>query len=630
MKKILINGTPLMVDPDAAIAQGGEADIFDLRNGFVLKLYKRADHPDFLGFPEEQHKAEDRLRRQQMKLPAFPKGLPARVVAPCDLALEKKSKNIPGMIVGFTMPYIRGTELLRYGQRNFRQGIPSGEVTEIFRDLHGLVADLHRHGVVIGDFNDLNVLVQGRTTHLIDADSFQFGPYLCLAYTECFVDPLLCDSAATRPVLAKPYTPNSDWYAFLVMLIKSLLCVDPYGGVYRPKQGVKIPPFSRPLHRITIFHPEVQYPKPAIPYGVLPDDLLDYCHRVFEKDERGTFPFHLFETLEWTTCSGCGIEHARSVCPRCSIAAPAHLKATIFRGTIDATEIFRTSGRILAARLSLNGTPQWLHHEGGSYRRESGEIVMSGSLIPRARYRLSGARTVLGHADKVVILGTGKNVRQLAVDTVGSAPMFDATAERVFWVENGRLQRENRFGSETIGTVLNNQTLFWIGDTFGFGLYRAGGLSVAFVFDADEGGLKDTVKLPPFHGRILDADCVFGTDRAWFLMETLENGKRINRAIVIHRSGSVEAMEALEANDDSWLATIHGACTIGEALLKPTDDGILRVEIKHGRIIKTRAFPDTASVVDSASQLLAGRDGVYVVTAQAITRLRFTSHASSS
>ena len=40
---------------------------------------------------------------------------------------------------------------------------------------------------------------------------------------------------------------------------------------------------ARPLHRITIFHPEVKYPKHAVPYGVLPDDILQYFHLVFEK-----------------------------------------------------------------------------------------------------------------------------------------------------------------------------------------------------------------------------------------------------------------------------------------------------------------------------------------------------------
>lgn len=621
MKKVFINGTAVLLDTDNAMGKGGEADIYDLHNGFVLKVYKGPDHPDLVGLPEEQHAAENRIRQQQSKLPAYPKNLPARVIAPRDLAVTKR-RAAPDLIVGFTMPFIHGAELLRYTQRGFRQGIPNNEVVNIFRDLHSLINEIHGHHVVIGDFNDLNVLVRGSAAHLIDADSFQFGPYLCATYTERFVDPLKCDPTATRPMLVKPHTCDSDWYAFAVMLMQCLLFVDPYGGIYRPKNGDKIAPLARPLHRITVFHPDVQYPKPATPYRVLPDDLLDYFHRVFVKDERGSFPPALLENIAWTTCGGCGLEHGRTVCPNCAIAAPAHFKTTVIRGDIETREVFRTSGAILRANLSANREIQWLYYENGAYRREDGEAVLTGPFIHRARYRLCGAKTLVGKAEKVAVLEPGKNVRQIAVECFGQMPVFDANTTRMFWVENGQLNRDERFGPDPIGSVLNNRTLFWTGETFGFGLYRAGGLNIAFVFDADKGGLKDTVKLPPFNGRILDATCAFGQDRVWFLMETDESGKRMHRVVVIKRDGSIEAADKAERGDASWLSSIHGACALGNVLFKPTDEGIVRVEIKHGAITKTREFPDTAAFVDSSTRLLVGADGIYAVNAKDIVLLR--------
>ena len=111
--------------------------------------------------------------------------------------------------------------------------------------------------------------------YLIDADSFQFGPFLCRVFTARFVDPLLCVPDATQLLLHQPHTAASDGYAYTVMLMQCLLFVGPYGGVYRPKDPAhRVPHEARPLHRMTIFHPEVQYPKPAIPYGTLPDELL--------------------------------------------------------------------------------------------------------------------------------------------------------------------------------------------------------------------------------------------------------------------------------------------------------------------------------------------------------------------
>ena len=42
---------------------------------------------------------------------------------------------------------------------------------------------------MVGDFNDLNILVTGTDAWLIDADSFQFGTYLSPVFTERFLDP---------------------------------------------------------------------------------------------------------------------------------------------------------------------------------------------------------------------------------------------------------------------------------------------------------------------------------------------------------------------------------------------------------------------------------------------------------
>ncbi len=60
------------------------------------------------------------------------------------------------------MPFLSGMEvLLRYGEKKFREsgGITDAMVTKIFRSLYETLTALHRAGVVIGDFNDLNVLV---------------------------------------------------------------------------------------------------------------------------------------------------------------------------------------------------------------------------------------------------------------------------------------------------------------------------------------------------------------------------------------------------------------------------------------------------------------------------------------
>jgi DNA-binding helix-hairpin-helix protein with protein kinase domain len=272
---LYLAGKKVKLDPARSLGKGGEADVYDIGNAKALKVFKQPDHPDFAGMPEDQNAARERLDTHQQKLRAFPMNLPLRVITPEELAYDKSGKRI----LGYTMPLLTNAELLmKYGERAFRQGgIGNDDVLNVFRDLHATVGGLHRQSVVIGDFNDLNVLVTGSKAYLIDADSFQFKNFFCRVFTARFADPLLCDPQQSSPMLYKPHTPESDWYAYAIMLMQSLLFVGPYGGVYRPRDAKNIIPHdARPMKRITVFDSEVRYPKPAVPFNVLPDELLHH------------------------------------------------------------------------------------------------------------------------------------------------------------------------------------------------------------------------------------------------------------------------------------------------------------------------------------------------------------------
>ncbi len=512
----------------------------------------------------------------------------------------------------------------------------------VLRDLWGTVDGVHRAGAVIGDFNDLNVLVRGTEAHLIDADSMQFGKFACRMFTARFVDPTRCDPKATSLVLAAPHTTNSDWYAFAIMLFQCLLFVDPYGGVYVPKRVQDRPPHDqRPLKRISVFHPDVRYPKPATHYRVLPDDLLQYFHRMLEQDERGTFPHPFLEQLRWTTCTQCGIEHARAMCPVCQIAPPAAIReTTVVRGTVTATRIFRTPGVVLYATIqpaptaaSGDGELRWLAHEGdpalrslgggGAFQREDRSVVLRGPLDPHIRYRIQGTTTFFLKDGQAVALAPGEEPVSRVVDAVGSRATFDANGSHAYWAESGRLLRDGAVGPERIGDVLRGQTMLWVGPTFGFGLYRAGNLSVAFVFDGERRGINDSVLIPPIRGQLVDATAAFSADRCWFFTATQDRGKTVHRVCVVKQDGSIEATAEAQAGDGSWLGTIRGKAAAGRFLLAPTDDGVVRIEPDgSGGLAVTKSFPDTEPFVDAGSALHIGSRGLYVVSKREISVLR--------
>jgi len=596
VKEVLLGGRRLKLDPARAIGSGGEADVFDIGSGLALKLYKGSDHPDYRGLPDEQRCARERLATRADKLREFPAGLPPRVVAPLEVAYERG-----GRTAGYSMRLVPDAEpLLRWAEPGFRRAVPPAAVAPLFLDLHATVARVHEAGVVIGDFNDLNVLVCAGSAFLIDADSFQFGRHPCLAYTERFVDPLCC--APDELVLGRPHGAASDWYAFDALLFQSLLLVHPYGGVLPGAAGR---PSQRTLQRVTVFDARVRYPRPAVPWRALPDDLLQRFYESFVKDARGPFPRALLESLRWTRCTGCGAFHARLRCPVCSGAAcgigssagagrtdfltagaAVREKVTV-RGAVTAIRLAVTAGQVVA--VAPEG---WLVWENGEFRRENGDVAFRGPLRPGTRYFISGRHTA----------------------AAGRGEAFALAGGRSWWERDGALWREGTLGDERVGEVLVGQTRFWAGCEFGFGFYRVGGLTVAFVFDAVRRGLADGVPLPPLLGRVLDADCVFSEGRAWLLLALEAGGRLTRRCVLIRKDGGVTAV----ADSPPWLETVAGACAAGPHLFVPTDRGVVRVEEDLARWTE---FPETEPFVDAGCRLAVGRDGLIVAGRREVVKL---------
>ncbi|MBD2075712.1 hypothetical protein H6F86_17810 [Phormidium sp. FACHB-592] len=627
---VYINGKRIRADPKKAIGKGGEADVFQLDQTTALKLFKLPTHSDYQGLPQEQQTARDRLQIHQQKLLQFPHHLPSRVVAPSALATDKAGK----MILGYTMPLLSGTNpLLRYSERSFRQtGISAQTVVQVFQDLHDTVSKLHFHHVIIGDFNDLNVLVRGTEAYCIDADSFQFESFPCMMFTARFVDPLLCDPSAPQALLKRPPTTDSDWYAFAVMLMQCLLFVDPYGGIYKPKDPQqKVLQAARSLHRITVFHPEVHYPKPAIPYRVLPDELLHYFQQVFVHDRRGEFPRSLLDNLRWMQCPTCNREHARSVCPDCQQTVLIAVKAvTTVRGTVTATRLFQTKGVILVATVN-QGQLKWVYHDRGHFHREDGSVILNGELKPNLDWRIQGNRTLLGYQGQVITFHSHKAPERIAVENLGSITLFDANESASYWISNGQLLWNNPYAllptlhsPSHIGDVLSNQTRFWVGSRFGFGFYQAGNLNVAFVFDVDKPGLNDRVQLPTWQGQLIHATCTFSQEYGWLFLTTQTHGQIHHTCVVIQSNGTIAATAQATSGTDHWLSAISKkdpGCAIANFFLAATDNGIIRIELQQGQLVHTKTFADTEPFVDSSCQLLPALNSLYVVSSHEIYQL---------
>jgi len=641
--EIFINGRRVRLDPSDSKGKGGEADIYGIGDFYsdgrqiAAKVFKGPDHPDYLlpdGSPNihEQQGASERLKIHQTKLRQFPRNLPPQIVRPMDLATDRTGKRI----VGYTMELLGNYDLLvQFREKSFRQGGGIGPdlACKMLKDLHIAVSGTHAAGVVLGDFNDLNVMVSPShdRVRVIDADSAQFGVFACRTFTQNFVDPRLCvPCPGGGPLLKGSYSPDSDWYAFLVMLMQTLLFLDggPYGGVHKPKDRAnRIPHAERWQKRITVFHPEVVYPRPAAPLQTLPDDLLHFMTETFVKDRRGPFPPRLLD-MTWTACP-CGTIHARKSCPSCRVAVPV-TEPIVSRGHVKATTVFSVPNNpdiVILHAAFQDGELRFLYHDGSSYRRETGEVVISGPLDSRIKFRVRKDETLLGKDGTLVAFSRGSLVLKSQVDSYGALPLFDANAAHRYWVASGTLWKDKDVlgihSSDSIGQVLANQTLFWVGPKFGFGFYRAGEMSVAFVFDAESQGIKDTVQIP-IRGQLIDSTCAFSDGLCWFFHGSKEGSKIVNHCHAIRPDGTVVATASADRGSEPWLDNLRGKLAAGDSLFVPTDDGILKYGISNGAIVQTGSFPDTERFVDAGTFLFPGRQGIHAVGKSEIKLLQLT------
>ncbi|MBP9086884.1 MAG: hypothetical protein KBG15_12240 [Kofleriaceae bacterium] len=349
---VILDGNAMQCTPADAIAEGGEALVFDLHDGRVLKLWKQPHHADFAHDPVLQAQAGQRIAHYSAKLLALPATLASnapQLIVPTSLCRDQASNAI----VGFAMRRVDGTLLHSLSEPRswHKAGFDGGQRVAILRSLHQAVCTAHRAGFIIGDFNDLNVVVDGSTAQLIDVDSFGFGAWPATMFSERFVDPRLLTRSAAGVAMVGQHDVTSDWFAFCVMVVRVLLGTSPWGGVWAPTDpAARCTPSERLLRRISIFTAGVVYPRAAQPIATLPDAVAAQLRAVFAGTIAATFPVALLDMLRYATCPVCGQIHARAMCS-CGAAAPFP-PASVCTSTIQATPIAPASITTLVERVT--------------------------------------------------------------------------------------------------------------------------------------------------------------------------------------------------------------------------------------------------------------------------------------
>lgn len=259
---------------------GGEATIYKMKEGLLGKVYHLPSDPLYAERPALKKAAEVRIKEIQDKLPAFPENVPSCIVAPAALLVTPKDT-----VLGYLMRQVSGRTLGTYTRKSAALSIPSA--CAVLEKLHDALSEVHRAGIIVGDLNENNVMLENGMPFFIDADSMQYGSFICKSYTALATDPAHLKASRNSQglpefALVQNHTELSDWYGFLVIAMRLLVLTDPFGGECRGEDLVK-----RIQSKRTIFDKKVAYPRTvARPLSSLPREIVEIFWAVFQEGNR--------------------------------------------------------------------------------------------------------------------------------------------------------------------------------------------------------------------------------------------------------------------------------------------------------------------------------------------------------
>lgn len=638
VSRVLLNGVPVNLDPNKVVGKpGGEGTVYRVSfPGPRLQTQETA--------VKVYHTLPTVLRRRKLEslIQLTPK-LPPEVVAPEQLAYSESGAHC----VGFSMRLLIGgyQKLEMLFSRKYREtnDISTRDVIDLFLKLRRALNALHQNQILVGDLNPFNELFKGLEIALIDADSFQFGPFPCEVAMEGFLNPRLYGvDLSQKPV----FRPEDDDYAYDTLLFNALLLVHPYGGAHRQVRTVT----QRAKARIPVFGKDVIFPVSAYPLELLTDELLQVFDNAFTKGQIEAPETKLLENYRSILigCSTCGLwyPHHLTECPGCQAVNRMIVRLGTAVKAVRSTELMNVRGKVLALRV-LGTTLYAVAREKGLavvYIKESlksARTLVLGQAINGARYDFFGgvylavceepyqpeaALSIFDLSGKGPVLVT----TTLTESYAGNAAVFRGSAKFLYRVFGGHLLRGqilfgNKLVEEAVASVTDHQAWFDSAPAaeVACGFYQ--------VFSRYEWFLvrktaQDRIDLPSLENgeALLDHSVRFAHNSLLILRRTEIKGISYCRLdVVSSETAEVTGSRRVKILDEPHLAQIHTPAFAGGTLLLPTDtDGLLAEGAVSG---KQRFFADTKPFVDATSRVYSFEDGILTLTGNRAIKLVLTN-----
>ena len=161
----------------------------------------------------------------------------------------------------------------------------------------------------------------------------------------------------------------------------------------------------------------------------------------------------------------------------------------------------------------------------------------------------------------------------------------------------------------------------------GFAFYRAGEITVAFVFDPRRGVLRQIDRFPRIQGKLLGWSAVFDDAQLLVTFATEQNGRLEYATHLVDAHATVIATDHGPAGSSAITSSLAGRAIAGGSVVVATDDGLvlLRADRHERAFVPARLFPEARDFVSPDAELLVGpRGSLFVVTHDEIVQLCFT------
>jgi len=250
------DGTVINVDESKEIARGGEGSIIDMGHNKVAKIYHQGIH----SFSESKLQHLSALDGSTF-------------IKPEKILFQKNKK-----IAGFIMKMLSKDFFPLYSAFSYNfcntQGLTDKIKMEVVKKLIDSLKSVHSKGIIIGDFNPFNIMLNDSgTTFFIDTDSYQTPGTIHSGK--------LLDDIRDHLYMGK-ISKESDYYALAVVIFNFLTSLHPYKGAHKKYKSLP----ERAINKIPIFDNDPNLIVPKCYHPLQDKNLMNQFKSIFKDGER--------------------------------------------------------------------------------------------------------------------------------------------------------------------------------------------------------------------------------------------------------------------------------------------------------------------------------------------------------